>query len=405
MKERILFVTNLLPYPLDNGGKIKTYNTLCVLKEIYDIDLLCFIEDDNDLTYIKELERLGINLNCVKKILRHAGKPYLLLFEVVKSLFSRYPYIISKFLSKEMHKLIRVNALKNKYKYIYIDHLQLFPYFYDAMSVDRKVKVILDQHNVESQIVQRRLNNSRNLFSKLFLILEYWKALLFEKSACKRADIVLAITEQDKVKILELTCGKCNCHVSPYVMKREEIKFLGNCNEKIILFIGTMSWYPNEDGLLWFYNNVFKAFDLGGKGWKLIVVGNSPTKRVLKLADDSFVKVTGYVDDVTSYIQKSLLSVVPLRIGGGMRIKILDLFKWGVPVISTDIGCEGIPASDNKSILIANSPEEFLKKINLFEQNERLRENLVENAFKLIDEKYSFERARGQFQEILNSTK
>jgi len=401
--KKILFITNLLPFPLDNGGKIKTYNTLTVLSEIYDIDLLCFIEEENDSIYIKDLELLGINVSCVKKILRHAGKPRLLLFEIIKSLFSQYPYIISKFLSRKMRRLISVNISKNDYKYIYIDHLQLFPYVYTTISTTGETKVILDQHNVESQIVRRRLNNSKNLLAKLFLIVEYWKALLFEKSACKYADLVLAITQQDHSTISKLTHGKCKCHVSLCVVKKEKISFQRNSNEKVILFIGTMSWYPNEDGLMWFYDNVFRAFDLGKDGWKLLVVGNSPTKRVLELADDKFVEVTGYVDDVKPYIQRSLLSVVPLRIGGGMRIKILDLFKWGVPVISTDIGCEGIPASNNKNIMIANSPEEFLNKLNQIAQNPELRQELIQNAFTLIAENYSFSKALEFYRNLMEN--
>ena len=398
----MLFITNLLPYPLDNGGKIKTYHTLSVLIDLFEIDLLCFIEDKSDRKYIQDIQRLGISVNGVLKRLRHTQTPFLLCWEVLKSFITKYPYIVSKYASSEMRKSVAGKLAEKRYHTIYIDHLPLFQYVSDDIH-EKAVFIILDQHNLEHEIIRRRMDVTTNVFKKLFLHLEYLRAIRYEKNSCLKADLTLAITNRDLSMIDRMTENKARCRIAPfYVEEISPVLHDNSFKKKTILFLGTMSWFPNEDAVTWFFHNVFKKYNLDTKGWRLLIVGNSPGKAVLDLRSDS-VCITGYVDNLRPYIDESLLSVVPLRIGGGMRIKILDLFSFGIPVISTNIGCEGIPASSGEHILIADTPFEFKRSIESIYHDSELRQNLVKNALSFVRTHYSSTSALQQYRDIFRN--
>jgi glycosyltransferase involved in cell wall biosynthesis len=404
MKERILFVTNLLPFPLDSGGKIKTYNTLCLLKALYDIDLMCFVDDRKDLRYVNDVEKLCVRVECFYKKIKHHRTPFLFILEIVKSIFSKYPYIISKYTSSQMKKKAIKRMCQYEYKIIYIDHLQLFQYV-SPLSFKREEKfLVLDQHNIESEIVKRRIHNTRNLFFRLFLKYEYLKLTRYEKRACSMADLVLAITDIDRDKLNNMTKGQCHCEVSPFFIERKDnARYCSYVqHDKNILFVGTMSWYPNEDAILWFYKNVFLKLRKEHPNIRLDIVGSNPGENIFQLKRDNAVNVTGYVEDINPYLKKAMVAIVPIRIGGGMRIKILQLLAKGIPVVTTSIGCEGIPVTTNKEVLIADNESDIYHAINRIINDSRLREKLSENSLNFIKKYYSFDYALKKYVQILN---
>jgi glycosyltransferase involved in cell wall biosynthesis len=218
-----------------------------------------------------------------------------------------------------------------------------------------------------------------------------------------KADLTLAITKRDLSMIERVTENRARCRIAPfYVQEISPVLHDNSFKKKTILFLGTMSWFPNQDAVTWFFHNVFKKYNLDTKGWRFLIVGNSPGKAVLDLGSD-YVYITGYVDNLRPYIDESLLSVVPLRIGGGMRIKILDLFSFGIPVISTNIGCEGIPASNGEHILIADTPLEFKNSIERIYDDSELRQNLVKNALFFVRTHYSSTSALQQYKDIFRN--
>ncbi len=398
----MLFITNLLPYPLNNGGKIKTFNALKILSKLCDIDVICFVNDKNELQYKTALEELSLNIVCVIKKIEMHKNPVLLIAELIKSLFSFYPYVVSKFYSRLFRKEIKKLIAQKTYDIVYVDHLPLYQYV-ERIKALGKSKVILDQHNVENEIIKRRLDVSGNIFAKLFLPYEYKKLLAFEKRACATCDITLAITERDKTCLSALTKGKGNFRVAPFYINSEHKEYYNvNHKDKVILFLGTMSWYPNVDGLLWFYENVFKKFKLALEGYSLLIVGNKPTEALCGLHDGKNIIVTGFVPDTLPYLSQAILSIVPIRFGSGMRIKILELMSFGLPVVSTTIGCEGIGCENLKEIIIADEAEAFYNSLTMLSADVDLRKKLSDNSRAFIKNKYSYEKACQDYEGELN---
>ncbi|MBN2286347.1 MAG: glycosyltransferase [Tissierellales bacterium] len=396
MKEKILFITNLMPFPLDNGGKIKTYNILKLLKPKYDIDLLFFVNSENEIKHLRELEKIGYHIDFELKSIILNKKPLKKALEILRSLCNGKPYIISKYYSKSFSKKVDHYIKHNDYKYIYIDHLQQFQYVPKIFLKTLRNKIILDQHNVEYILAKRYYHKLRNPLKKIIVFLEYLKLRSYEKWACRSVGLVLAITNHDK-ESLQLLCGSSiRINTSPIYIEAEDA-FRYKVNEdnsnKRILFVGTMSWYPNEDGIIWFYHKIFSKLKTAHPDIRLDIVGSNPGNNVRMLGKDSFVTVTGYVDNITSYLERAMLSIVPIRIGGGIRIKILQLLSVGIPIVTTSLGCEGISLTPKKEALVADSERDFLIAINSLISNPMLRKELSLNSINLIREKYSFERA------------
>lgn len=392
MRTKILFITTLLPFPPDSGGKIKTYHTLALLSAFSDIDLVCFVDKVNDRHHVREIEKMGIRVECVAENVTFGSDPFRSFRKAARSFFSNDPYVVYKFQSRMAEKKIAQMVSAARYDRIYVDHLPMFQYVRRICSETDIKLVILDQHNVESEIAKRMSKSSQNIFKKVFFWNDYLKLARYETDACARAGAVFAVSDRDRSALVAMTGESSSCFVlPPYVARPESGNFyLRHSHEKVILFLGTISWYPNQDAILWFYKNVFVKYGLGNQGWRLLIVGSDPGPGVLRLARDSSVTVTGRVADIKPYVKDALVSVVPLRIAGGVRIRIIELFSLGIPVISSSMGCEGIPAMHGEHLLIADTPDEIMNAINAVRSDETLRIRLSENSLKFAQNGYVF---------------
>ena len=212
---RILFLTNLLPYPLDNGGKIKTFSTLKALSIMGNsVDLLCFSENsENDSGNVQKLKNICNDVQFIEHKLTTKSNIKYMMAVAFKSLFSKYPFGIYKYESKQMRDVIAKKIKENDYDIIYFDHLQMYKYF---NSFDRKnVKFVLDQHNSESEIVYRTYQNSNNFLKKIFLNIEYNKIRKFEKKALSDVDKIYALSENDVESMKRLNVNLRNFSVIP----------------------------------------------------------------------------------------------------------------------------------------------------------------------------------------------
>ena len=379
---KILFITQLCPYPPTSGSAIKSYNILKHLGLKHEVDLLTFIRSEGEIPLLSHLAQYCRHVDyCMIK--RSKG---LNLANAVKSLLASKSFIITRDSHPGMRAKVH-DRLKDKPDLIYADHLQMFQF----VPYPSPCPVLLDDHNAEWRIIERFFSSSDTpLMQRLFASLEWRKLRSYELDSSGKADIVLTVTSQDRdvlvsngvppEKVVPLPVGVDTDHIRPVLLPK---------NSNRVLALGTMSWPPNADAIAYFVKSIYPLIKSKKPDARFTIVGANPPREISVLSErDMSIEVTGYVDNIRTAVEDTGVFVVPLRIGSGMRVKILDAMALGLPVVTTSIGCEGISINPGEHVLVADTPEEFADSVIhlLRNYNERLRlgsagRNLVESLY------------------------
>lgn len=388
----ILFLTNLLPYPLDNGGKIKTYTTLQALKNAgHKVDLVCFKESEASYSSEeKELSHICNNVHQVfQKLTTSENKSYMMKL-AIKSLFSELPLSTYKFISKDMEK--HIESKKDTYfELIYFDHLPLYVYHKICKELWPNAKVILDEHNCEATIMKRNAETAHNPIKKTFMSYEASKVKEFESKALLSADKSIILSKEDYKTLRSATGKDFDFSIIPIGVMDRGVKKERESKDDIlnILFVGTLTWEPNNQGLIWFIDNVIPIMERKKVKYHFYIVGKNPSEEVVeKTKANENITVTGYVDSVDDYYDCCDCMVVPLFIGSGQRVKLIEAFSKGMPAISTSIGAEGLEYINGETILIADEKNDFMLSISSLTDKKK-RKNIGKNARKIYDKYYS----------------
>jgi glycosyltransferase involved in cell wall biosynthesis len=265
---------------------------------------------------------------------------------------------------------------------------------------------ILDQENAVSTVVERLYRLQRPGPAKLLTYFEWRKLRRYEAYACSQFDYVLTVTEQDRQALQALTSGRGRFAVIPIGIDCDAVRPVTRKPDgRNIITIGNLHWPPNADGVLWFAREVLPLVKQQIPEARLYVVGKNPPKEVCKLQvtnrklqsshqpsaiSHQPIVITGYVEDPTPYFADSVVFIVPLHAGGGMRVKILDAWARGIPIVSTTIGCEGIEVRDGENILIADIPRGFAQAVMRVMRDKELARRLAENGRRWVEERYDW---------------
>lgn len=400
----ILFLTNLLPYPLDNGGKIKTYTTLNALSEGgNDIDLFCFKEVDEDMkAEEKKLLNFCRSICQIYLPLTTANHKKYMIKKAMASLLSKLPFSIYKYKSKDF-----VNALKKcsdkKYDVIYFDHLPLCVYLPIVKMMWKNAKIILDEHNCEATITKRKAFNETNFGEKIFLKYESYKLEKFERDSILNVDKTIVLSNEDYKSLRGLTKKNFSYSIIPIGVQDKGIRN-AQLNENLnILFVGTLSWEPNNAGLIWLLQEVLPLLEKKDFNYHLYIVGKNPSDDVRKncACFGDKITITGYVESVDEYYDICDCTVVPLFIGSGQRVKLIEAYSKAMPAISTAIGAEGLVYQDGVSIIIANDKNKFADAI-LSMKDSNYRKSLGEKSREIYDKYYSSKAVFSMILEALD---
>jgi glycosyltransferase involved in cell wall biosynthesis len=380
---KILFLAQICPYPPTNGGAIKSYNILKHLGSKHQVTLLTFVRSDSEVASLEHLRAFCSEIDFCK-ITRSA-------FEncrnAVRSLVSAKPFIILRDLQPEMVSKVH-NALQWQPDLVYVDHLQMFQYVPEGL----QCPVVLDNHNVEWLIIRRFASTSMPIHQRFFASIEWRKLRKYEICACRRADLVITVTENDRNiliangvpawKVVSLPIGVHVSSLQPVELARSDRK---------ITTFGTMSWPPNVDSVVYFARMIYPRIKRCIPGVQFNVIGKNPPSKVLSLARKDFsIKVLGYVEELCSAVIGTAAFVVPLRIGSGMRVKILDAMAMGLPVVTTSIGCEGIDLKPGEHALVVDSPSEFAEAVVYLIQNYEARVRLGKSGRAFVEQHHSW---------------
>jgi sugar transferase (PEP-CTERM/EpsH1 system associated) len=380
---KLLLLTQVLPYPPDSGPKIKTLNVIKYLAQHHKITLISFVRGDQSA----DIDHLRRYCEAVYPIpmVRH---PLYDVIALARSLLTGQPWVILRDDRREMRRKIKQLLAQEPISIVHVDQLNMAQYAEHIPGVYK----VLDTHNA-LWLLYQRIWQTMKPGPKKWLLGRDWRLLKrFEARICQKFDRVLAVSEEDRAALLEAVSQPLDITVIPITVDTDEVKPVTRSPDADhILYLGTMYWPPNIDGVYWFIREVLPLLLEKRPNLTFDVVGSRPPQGLLDLSrPETGIHVTGYVKDIAPYLEKAGMMIVPLRAGGGMRVKILEALAYGLPVVSTTIGCEGIVVENGRHILIADSPAEFARVILQLLDNRSLADELGRNGRNLIETTYDY---------------
>jgi len=358
----ILWLKNELLHPLDKGGRIRTYEMLRRLRDHHRVTYVAL--DDRTSTAEQREKALEYCDELVLVPWRSAPltgwRRYL---AILGNVFSSLPFAISPFRSSAMRDAIVARCAPGPDAVDVVVCDFLIP----ALNVPDGLPcpVVLFQHNVEAMIWERRTRVAPNAIMRAYMGEQWRRMKRVEREQCLRFDHVVAVSPEDATMFRE-QYGVERVSSVPTGVDTDFFRPSGTVTPtpRSIVFTGSMDWMPNEDGMVWFVDEILPRIQAAVPDVTLTIVGRRPTARVRALAEGRpSITVTGTVPDVRPFLESASVVVVPLRVGGGTRIKIYEAMGMERAVVSTTIGAEGLDVTDGKHIVLADDPAVFADKV------------------------------------------
>jgi sugar transferase (PEP-CTERM/EpsH1 system associated) len=393
---RILWVKTELLHPVDKGGRIRTYEMLKHLRRDHEITYLTLVDRE---AQPEASARAREYCDRLVKIAWREPRKFTAGFyrDLVVNLASPLPYAIEKYRSAEMKREIARELSAGGYDVAVCDFLAPSVNFPES----RGQTTLLFQHNVESMIWRRHYETQDGSIKRAFFHSQWQKMYGYERAACRRFDAVVAVSEVDRDymrkefalgEVYDVPTGVDTDYFQPAAGTRNPLE---------LVFTGSMDWMPNEDAVLHFSSNILPLIVRALPEVTLTVVGRNPSPALIELASrNPRIKVTGRVEDIRPYVDRAAACIVPLRVGGGTRLKIYEAMAMEKAVISTSVGAEGLPVCDGEDLLIADAPEEFARAVIgvLTDANEARR--LGRQARAVVCERFGWAQAATRFADV-----
>jgi sugar transferase (PEP-CTERM/EpsH1 system associated) len=394
---KILWLKTELLHPVDKGGKIRTYHLLKHLKTDHHITYLTLDDGAAPPDAPASAQEYCHNLIRIPHLTRpkfSAG----FYAELALNLASSLPYAIRKYKSAAMTRAIAAATSKDNFDVVICDFLA------PAVNLPRDLRtpVVLFQHNVEAEIWRRHYEVQQNPAKRRYLYWQWRKMQRFERDVCRRVDSVIAVSEAD-AKMMERDYGISKVYDIPTGVDVEFFKPSNGVAPRpnSLVFTGSMDWLPNEDAMRYFVDDILPIVRRRIPDVHLTIVGRNPYPSLLELAQrDPALTVTGRVDDVRRYIEDAGAFIVPIRIGGGTRLKIYEAMAMEKPVISTTVGAEGLPVHDGAELLIADGPKTFAEAVVKVLSDSEFATRLADDAAQLVRQNFGWTGVAATFAEL-----
>lgn len=344
----VLAITSEVPWPLDSGGHLRTYHLLRQLAAEHDVTLVVPGQERGDVQF-DAIREAGIRLRLVPGARPGpVGQGVAALVAAAQ----REPYVMyRRHYRASVASAVRAHIAKEPPDVLYFDHLDAFVYP-DCPGAT----TVGDLHNVYSKLLVRTAEDQTSRIWRWYLSAEARRLAVAERVAAERASLLMTVSALDQEHFQSL--GATDVAVVPNGVdcnRYLDLPVGRGVSPPVIMFLGAMSWAPNVSAAEFLARAVLPRVRTHLPDVRLQIVGRDPSDRVRALAADPSVEVTGAVDDVRRYLAGASMLAVPLTAGGGTRLKILEAFAAGLPVVSTSVGCEGIEAEDGVHLIVAES--------------------------------------------------
>jgi sugar transferase (PEP-CTERM/EpsH1 system associated) len=397
---RILWLKSDLLLPLDKGGRLRTWHLMRHLAKRHDITYMSFAENGQE----RESEGMREVAAEVVTVPRSdpAKRSLLFYMDAARYLADPLPYAIAKYRSPAYRSKLAALLRERQFELIVCDFLV------PAVNLPKSLPcpAAIFTHNVEAEIWRRHAETKASVPARWLYRLQHKRMLRFEDDTLQRFDSVLAVSDADRDTIARLypeAARKPAWVVRTGVDTEYFVPSEASPTDPHLVFTGSMDWLPNEDAMKYFCADVLPLIREQEPRVTLSIVGRAPTPAVRALAQAG-VTVTGTVDDVRPYMEKAAAYIVPLRIGGGTRLKIFEAMAMGKAVVSTTIGAEGLPVVAGEHALIADEPRSFADAVLTVLRDTARRRALETAARTLVVEHYDWSAVAGELDNALRIT-
>jgi glycosyltransferase involved in cell wall biosynthesis len=382
---RLLWIKTDFLHPTTRGGQIRTLEMVKRLHRRHHVEYIAFADPTHPEGPQRASEYSAAHYAIPhtvpnKRSLAFAG-------QLVQGLVDPLPVAVLRYRSALMRQRIDELTAREKYDAVVCDFL--FP----ALNCSDLSSCVLFQHNVEAQIWRRHTEHAPTAVHRMYFAAQAQRMAAYEGKVCREVRRVIAVSKDD-ARAMEAEYGVAKVGDVPTGV---DVDFFTPPEVALaksdLVFLGSMDWMPNIDGAQFFCSQVLPRIHQRRPKCTVALVGRNPSSAVRALGKDPRVTVTGTVDDVRPWLHGASISIVPLRIGGGTRLKIFESMAAGVAVVSTTIGAEGLEVTDGDTIRLADSPDDFARAcIELLEQAGE-RERIARAGRELVASRYSWEVA------------
>ena len=399
---RILWLNPNLLLPLDKGGKLRTWHLMRHLAARHEITYLSFADPHTSPAEREGMREVCAHLQIVPRTDPAKGSAGFYA-DAAARLFDPLPYAAGKYRSVPYRDKVESLLATGQFDLVVCDFLV------PAVNMPRRLPcpAVLFTHNVEAEIWRRHHERQGDPVRR-FLFKQQWRRMLrFEGDTVGRFDLVVAVSDIDRATLQRLYDEELRAPVFTVATGVDTGFFAPRPDAAVsprhLVFTGSMDWIPNEDAMTHFCRDILPRIRAQEPEATVSIIGRAPTPAVTRLAQIDGVEVTGRVDDVRAHIARGSVYIVPIRIGGGTRLKIFEAMGMGKAVVSTTVGAEGLPVTHGQDVWIADSPDAFAGAVVSLLRDPARRVQLERAARELVVSRYDWSAVAGQLEEALES--
>jgi polysaccharide biosynthesis protein PslH len=396
---RLLWIKSDILLPLDTGGKLRSWHLLRNIAARHEVTYLGFAASEQRREDIEGMRAVAQQVHVVRR--SNPSKNSLRFYiDAASHLADPLPYAIGKYRSRAFRNCIEELLRTERFDLIVCDFLV------PAVNLPARLPCpsVLFTHNVEAEIWRRHTETKTGRLARFLYRMQHRRMLRFEAKTLARFDGVLAVSDADRDTFARLYPGAITepAHVVPTGVDTEFFRPTPSSpGARSLVFTGSMDWLPNEDAMLFFCAEVLPLIHREEPGVTLSIVGRAPTPAVSRLAQQHGVVVTGRVEDVRPHMTDAAVYIVPLRIGGGTRLKIFEAMAMGKAVVSTTVGAEGLPVTNGAHLLLADGARPFADAVVRLLRNVEQRRSLETAARTLVVQHYDWAAVAGDLEGAL----